>query len=154
MGATIQGFHTHKPCDGCSVGYYQSGYHRFPKRWSAYAGGRRDAPLHHTYRWFLSRKLSVDMAVEQSPLGCNGFLEIMFANGLNLLYITFISILDNVDLLWGSFFPTVAMALLAIFITPTCYYFMRQSYKKTGSWQTMCWTRMPKTITVRSKDTE
>lgn len=61
------------------------------------------------------------------------FLEIMFANGLNLLYITFISIRDNVDMLWGSFFPTVAMALLAIFITPTCYYFMRQSYKETGS---------------------
>lgn len=61
------------------------------------------------------------------------FLEIMFANGLNLLYITFISILDNVDLLWGSFFLTVAMALLAIFITPTCYYFMRQSYKEPGS---------------------
>ena len=60
------------------------------------------------------------------------FLEIMFANGLNLLYITFISLLDNVDMLWGSFFPTVAMALLAIFITPTCYYFMRQSYKETG----------------------
>lgn len=60
------------------------------------------------------------------------FLEIMFANGLNLLYITFIAILDNVDMLWGSFFLTVALALLAIFIVPTCYYFMRQSYKETG----------------------
>lgn len=61
------------------------------------------------------------------------FLEIMFANGLNLLYFTFIAILDNVDLLWGSFFPTVAMALLAIFITPTCYYFMCHSYKELES---------------------
>ena len=61
------------------------------------------------------------------------FLEIMFANGLNLIYITLIAILDNVDLLWASFFLTVAMALLAIFITPTCYYFMRQSYKEPGS---------------------
>lgn len=61
------------------------------------------------------------------------FLEIMFANGLNLLYITFIAILDNVDLLWGSFFLTGAMALLAIFITPTCYYFMRHSYKELES---------------------
>ena len=33
------------------------------------------------------------------------FLEIMFANGLNLLYITFIAILDNVDLLWGFVLP-------------------------------------------------
>lgn len=61
------------------------------------------------------------------------FLEIMFANGLNLIYITFIAILDNVDLLWGSFFLAAAMALLAIFITPTCYYFMRQSYKELES---------------------
>ena len=61
------------------------------------------------------------------------FLEIMFANGLNLIYITLIAILDNVDLLWGSFFLTVAMALLAIFITPTCYYFMRRSYKELES---------------------
>lgn len=61
------------------------------------------------------------------------FLEIMFANGFNLVYITLIAILDNVDLLWGSFFLTGAMALLAIFITPTCYYFMRQSYKELES---------------------
>ena len=61
------------------------------------------------------------------------FLEIMFANGFNLLYITLIAILGNVDLLWGSFFLAVAMALLAIFITPTCYYFMRHSYKEPRS---------------------
>ena len=61
------------------------------------------------------------------------FLEIMFANGLNIIYITLIAILDNVDLLWGSFFLTGAMALLAIFITPTRYYFMRHSYKELES---------------------
>ena len=109
MGATIQGFHTHKPCDGCSVGYYNQviiaslndDLHTLVDGemllYTTPIAGFYLVSCLLTWRW------------SNHHWAVMAFLEIMFANGLNLLYITFISILDNVDLLWGSFFPTVAM---------------------------------------------